>query len=992
MPALGIAVAVAFAAGVAAEGVIAGDQSARAQLAGLSALDRSVRITWQGPVTRDGAQRSIAALRGLGLGPETEVTLLNPVRLSGVIVRPVAISSLSRWLPGGHTGPCRASDCPVLLAGGGTAPRVLSAAGVRLHVVGSEPLRSSVPLAFDPEIDGQWPVLVTGDVAGLDALPGLSGVYRTHTWLAALDTARLHSWQLAAIERRLSRAQAALSSASGQVSFSAPFEGLDAARSEAHVAPARLLLLGGGALASLLAFVVLAGSGLRTDQRAELERLLAAGARTGQSFVFVAGEASWICAGAVVAGAAAGVLVAALLAGGAGEPVGGVLSHSVLTPAALLALAAGWLATTALLTALTLARSARLLDLIAVAAISVVVTGLAIGSNGSRGLTLLIAPLCCLACAVVVFRAAEPALIALERLARRGPALARVAIVSLARAPALPSLAIAFVAVSVGLGGFVLAYRATLLRSAADQAATRVPLDAVVSPGPSFAGPLELASPSRWQRLSGGTVLPVRTTNATYASGSGSVTVPALGVPAAGLRLIHGWRAGYSSVPRSALARRLRPPGPARTPGPQIKAAARMLSVGIHSPAIALGVAAELRASSGVVRQLPLGSAGAGFTSLRARLPSGSWELEALELTEPTGLEITNGHQNSENPAAATQATDSLTLGPVRELGAGGRVLAGVPVGAWRGVGAATTLNRHAGALAKLRFQSTGFPGVVRPTQPSDAAPIPVLADPHTTAAAGPGGRTTMTIDELPVSVRVVGVVRSFPTVPAGAPGFVIADQALLSGALDAQLPGQGLPDQLWIESAHTGPLRAALRSGPLAQLSSQFRVDLERQLRTSPIARGVLRSLLAAAGVTGVLAVLGMLLALTGAFRDRSVERDLAEQGVGARALRSELRTRFAFASVVGALAGLGIALLLTRLTVATVSAAVGDAHPHPPLVTVVPWSELAAWTVGAVAVLSLAGWVASWWTTGRGETGRRARAGGVTEADEITGEPAIR
>ncbi len=981
IPALGIALAVAFGAGVAAEGVIAGDQGARAKLADLAPLDRAVRVTWQGPVTPDATSQARGLLRGLGLGQQTEVTLLTPVRLSGVVVRPVALSPLDRWLPGAEAGPCRATGCPVVLAGGGHVPGVLSAAGVKLTVVGSDALRSSVPLTFAPAIDGGLPVLVTGDTSGLDAVPGLSGVYRTHTWLATLDVPGLHSWQLGSLERRLYAGQARLQAGTGQFSVTGPFGGLDAARSEASAAPARLLLVGGGVLASLALFVVLAASGLRIEQRSELRRLAAAGARAWQSVAFVVGEAGWICAVAVATGGGAGVLLAALLASGAGEPVGAVLSHSVLTPVAAAALAGGWVAATALMSVVSLSASGRLLDLLAVAAASVIVAGLSVGTASDRGWTLLLAPLCSLAGAVIVFRLAQPAVSALERLARGGPVLARLALVGLARARALPAVAIAFVAVSVGLGGFALAYRATLLRGAADQAASRVPLDALVSTGPDFATPLNLAPLARWRSLARGTALPVRSTTATYASGSGSVTVPALGVPVSGLRLMHGWRASYSPASLSALARRLRPPGPARTPGPPIAAGTRSLSVGIVSPALAVMVSADLRDPGGAVRRVAIG----------ARIPAGRWELEALELSEPAGLEATNGHQNAESPTGAPRSVAEITLGPVHELGAGDRVLGTVQVGGWRGVGAAA-VGPRVGSRLEIRFDASAATGVIRPTQPTDTSPVPVLADPQTAAAAGPGGRVAMLIDQLPVAARVVGVVRHFPTVPAGAAGFVVADQALLSAALDAGLPGQGRPDQLWIASSHLGPLRRALAAAPLAQLSSLFRPDLERQLRDTPIARGVLRALIAAAVLTSVLAILGMLLALLGAFRDASVERDLDEQGLGPRALRSELRARFVFASVLGGLGGLGIALVETRLAVASVGAAIGDSHPQPPLVTVAPWVGLVAWTIGSVAVVALAGWLA---TSTAGVARRRPSRGGEdvhSGRDEVFTEAIVR
>jgi hypothetical protein len=51
LPALGIALAAAFAAGVAAQSQVAGDQSSRAVLSAASPLDSQVRVTWQGPVS-----------------------------------------------------------------------------------------------------------------------------------------------------------------------------------------------------------------------------------------------------------------------------------------------------------------------------------------------------------------------------------------------------------------------------------------------------------------------------------------------------------------------------------------------------------------------------------------------------------------------------------------------------------------------------------------------------------------------------------------------------------------------------------------------------------------------------------------------------------------------------------------------------------------------------------------------------------------------------
>ena len=964
LPALGIALAAAFAAGVTAQSQVAGDQSARSVLGGASPLDSQVRVTWQGPVSPSVTDQAQALLRGLGLGSPTEVLLMNPVRLGGVVVRPAAIASLGRWLPGplpGRLGPCRPERCPMLLVGGGPVPSSLTAVGVRIQVAGSSPLRSAVPLGFAPSSAGAGPVLVTWDVAGLDALPGLSGLYRTHTWLAPLTITRLRWWQLADVEDRLASSQARLLVSGSQFSLSAPFTTLDEARAEASVAPRRLLLAGGGAITALAMFLILAGGGLRRDQRAELDRLRNAGARTRQCVLFVAVESGWLCAAALSAGAAVGIGAAALLANSEGEPAGAILMHSVITRAGAITLGTVWLAATVLLGTLVLVRSAKLTDMLAVAAASALVAALTVDTGSDQGLALLLAPLCCAAAGVLTFRAAGVVLRGTERVARGGPVLPRLALVNLARSPGMPALAIAFIAVATGLGGFALAYRSTLIRSAADQAADQVPLDVLVSPGPDFNTPLELAPLQRWQALASGAVLPVRRTEANYTTGGGTVTVPALGIPADGLTGIHGWRESDGSASLATLARRLAPTGPVRVAGPTLPADAQWLSLRASSRGFAVEVTADLRDPQGAIRQVAFGTAGADAAVLRAPVPRGQWELEALELDEPTGLEITNGHQNGENPAAATQSWARVALGPLFVQAARGQSLP-VPFGAWRGVGAAaTTAPATSGAVAMVSFSASGTPGVFRPAQPTDTRPVPVLADPQTAASAGPDGRIALTVDGLPVIARVVGVLSRFPTLDADSAGFVIADEATLAGALDAQLPGQGRADELWISTGHLAQLRAALDSGTLAQLDSSFRTDIDDQLRDAPVARGVLGTLIAATALSVALAVVGLLTALLGGARDERAESDLREQGIGPRGLRAELRVRLALASVLGVIVGLGIAVLLTRLAVASVRAAGTVADPHPPVVTVVPWAALAAWGAGTLAVLALAGALAT-------------------------------
>ena len=209
----------------------------------------------------------------------------------------------------------------MLLTGGGEVPRTLTTAGVRIRVVGTASLTSAVPLGYAPAFAGESPVLVSGDIEGLDRLSGLGGIYRTHNWVAPLQVAGLRSWQLSDVEGRLRRAQSALAGTQGQFQLTAPFAALDAARAQASAAPTRLLLVGGGVLMSLLLFVLLSAVGVRQEQQAELERLRAAGARPVHAVVFVVGEAGWTSGLAVVIGYAVAVVLGSGLAAHAGEPV-----------------------------------------------------------------------------------------------------------------------------------------------------------------------------------------------------------------------------------------------------------------------------------------------------------------------------------------------------------------------------------------------------------------------------------------------------------------------------------------------------------------------------------------------------------------------------------------------------------------------------------------------------------------------------------------------
>jgi hypothetical protein len=314
----------------------------------------------------------------------TEVVLLNPVRLGGIVVRPAAISPLAAWVtPAAATGACTPRACPMLLASAGEATHVpLTSPGVHLTIVGRTTLRSPAPLGFVPgRGDGLPPLLLSGDPRGLGAVSGLDAIYRTQSWIAPLPIGTVHAWQLSALAQRLRRAQARLLASNSGFSMSGPFAALDAARSEASAAPRRLWLAGGGAAAALIMFVVLAAGALRRDQSQEVERLRNAGARRDQLALFVLLEAGLLCGAAVVLGALAGLAAGSVLASATGAPVGAILSHSLFTPAWVAVLAGTWVLGTALLGAGTAANGGRIANALALAAVAALALSLTAGQD-----------------------------------------------------------------------------------------------------------------------------------------------------------------------------------------------------------------------------------------------------------------------------------------------------------------------------------------------------------------------------------------------------------------------------------------------------------------------------------------------------------------------------------------------------------------------------------------------------------------------------------
>ena len=110
---LGLVVATAFACAVVAEATVAGDQ-AHAVLKRAGPDGNSLQVGADGQASPSEERHAGALLARLGLTLRTRVVLMSEVRLSGVVVRPVAIAPLGRWLGQRQTsklGPCTEHSC-----------------------------------------------------------------------------------------------------------------------------------------------------------------------------------------------------------------------------------------------------------------------------------------------------------------------------------------------------------------------------------------------------------------------------------------------------------------------------------------------------------------------------------------------------------------------------------------------------------------------------------------------------------------------------------------------------------------------------------------------------------------------------------------------------------------------------------------------------------------------------------------------------------------
>ena len=927
---LGIAAGATVVLGGRAGALVAQDRAVAQAIERIPDGQRSVRAVWFGlPGLSDEPYaaldaRAREALAAVGVARPTPLVLFRETSIAGTFAGLGGVEGLGRWVivrSGRLPETCRPERCEVLrLRGEGRLPQP---PGLRLVEVGEAVLKSRILFGdFLTPTDNALaaaevspalaraagyhrppppPLFLAEGVDTLAAAPALDSIYRSQAWVAPLRAGRPRLWEIDDLAAGVARARSDLQGASFSFDLLAPVEELREAQATSRAAGRRLGVVGGEAAALLFAFALLAAMTLRPDLLAARRRLAWYGARGWQlALVMVAESAALALAGTAI-GLAVGLLGGAVIAERAGAPVADVLTRSVLSGEGLALALAVAAAATAVLVGVVMARVSRtrfgLLDAAAVAAAVLVVLEVVRG-DGDGDLPLLLPALVTFAAAVLVARLLRPALRLLERLARGRSLGLRIASLTLARNPGYAIAATAFLVVSFGLALFAESYRSTLARGERDQAAHRVPLDYVLREDLRRLIPVQdAASLARFRALPGVEAVPVLRLTGGVGRLEGESGITLLGIDPDELAHVNGWRDDELPGSRQELASRLEA-APARN-GPRLGRTLRARFSEARSSS-----SPRSKARRGRFSRVPLGE------PLPAEARGG--RLAGIAIDPDTRLQ--------ERGADAGQALrGSVTI-----------ELPDVPGGIsdWVGLGGA----RIDGSTVHYTL-TNAVSTRIRPRQPD--APLPVLATPRLSAAAGEGGLLPLQIAGERMTVRVVGTIRRFPGVDGQA---VVGDGEALAAAVNLERAGAGRVNEVWLRLRDSGAadeVDRALASKPFNVLEVDSRRALEADARRDPIAHGTLLALSVAALVALGLALAGILLTVLGDLRDESGELlDLEAQGASPSLLRRIVRLRaltVAAAGLVGgALAGLALTAVVTDLVGLTARATA----PEPPLV----------------------------------------------------------
>ena len=976
LAAAGVALAACALATVSAASLVVKDRAVGRAISALPPDQRAVRVTWVGVSTIPAdsfasLDRHVRAVTApLGTKPPTAVLLYRDTRFGRQIVRLGAVDGLGRAVAlrsGRLPQSCVPGRCEVVAIGksrSGTAG---------FDVTGRGSLRSDPVASFFQGVAAGGRLRLASSVGALTRLPALEDSFRTYGWVAPLGPHDVRGWDVDSFQQRIGRASTALEASSPNFSLTAPTVALAAAGTKGRIAGRRLLLVGGQAVVLLLAFVLLAATRLRRGARASTRRLDSFGATGTQTRLAALAEAALVVVPATLVGWLLGALAALALAEGTDSPAGVVVSRSVASATAVELMLAVAVVGTLVLYLGSRARAVAIggltisiADVAAAGALVAVLVAFAVGgadaqslaSSEGTGIVLMLLPgLIALVAAVVIARVLQPVLRACERAAAGRSLSLKLALLSLARAPGTATVAIVFVSVSVGLAVFAATYRSTLIRNDSDRAAFEVPLDYTVKQDPRFVSDATPVGDAYGRRFSAVPV--IRLQGEAPSLDRRSVTL--LGIPAGDLTRLR-WRSDFASESPHALAGELGGP-PISLQGTRIPAGAREFRLPVTIRGDSIHLSANVRTRDGRFIVLDLGepdNTGRPAVAHAPIPPAGRGGLLVGLVVEFSRAEAFGAaHRSAEKaPTFAVFRAGVLHLRRPEVSGAGGTRTLPVDYRHWVGPSGTRAPTATAGSLA-LRYLLTQEQVFrLRPAQPTDAAPVAIIASPSLAHAIGTA-TLPLFVGPASVNVRVAGTARRFPTTSGD---FAVFDRSRLETALNASVPGSAVADEAWVSGAPG--LSAQLARDPPTPVRITSRRTVEQELRSDPLAHGSLLVLAAAALLALALSLVGLALTVAVELRDESGELfDLETQGMGPGALRHQVRLRAGAVLLAGLVGGLLLGAVLALAVLKALAVSANSTTPVPPLVLAPDWPLLvvgfvlfAALAFGLVALLTRA------------------------------------
>jgi len=528
------------------------DNTARAQLATLTATAPRAEMLFHRLADRSGADYLLGAADDLGSG----------VRIT------------SGRLP----ATCTPTHCEVVVVGNGT-PDLQPALGLVIvgRAVVTDPLLFGGP--FDPGHDS--PLLVANGTSAAAQLEALSEFQRQYAWVAPVDLERVRDLGVGPYLSRSAKADDNLARRWNGMQLTAPDSVLSDQQARAELSTRRFALLSGSAIALLLGFAAVGAIGLRRDDAAIATLLRRRGVGRGRVVALTMLESAVPVVVGTVVGVLAGALVSAIGALGDATSAAAAAVRSGL-PLIIVGAVVSWLLIVAVRSWPDTARASvawRVVEAVVVAGIAVAGLALARGAvsatalNGGTDPLLASLPIIAVVCGGLLVGRAWPALAVIgTRVLPRSFLAGRIGVGGAVRRPLRPVATAAFLAAATGCAVFAAAYQATLHQGAAEQAAFTVPLDATVTVGTTLVNPLSVGTTADFAGLAPGTtVYPVmRASSSVRRSAAESSAAQVLGVDPAALTSIPSWddEVGAGN-PASAAAGQRRPcdrPGPAHCP------------------------------------------------------------------------------------------------------------------------------------------------------------------------------------------------------------------------------------------------------------------------------------------------------------------------------------------------------------------------------------------------------------------------------------------